>query len=69
MSARWRLRLKMKADSKRMSQTSNLRLVMTLCLSLTVSELTAFVCGPGNDDMPVCQLGAVGQMSRRIPQD
>ena len=38
--------IKIKADSERLTQTSNLRLIMTLCLSLTISELIAFVCGP-----------------------
>ena len=38
--------IKIKTDSERLAQSSNLRLRMTLCLSLTVSELIAFVCGP-----------------------
>ena len=39
---------------------------MTFGLSLTVSELLAFVCGPGNDVMPVSPLGGVvGQRSMR----
>ena len=33
--------IKIKTDSERLAQSSNLRLIMTSCLSLTVSELIA----------------------------
>ena len=45
-SARWRRRSNIKADSKRQYPTSYSRFIMTFGLSLTVSELLAFVCGP-----------------------
>jgi len=57
---------KVKADSERQSQPSYLRLIITFGLSLTVSELLAFVWTE-NDVMPIFPLGGVvGQISRRI---
>ena len=58
--------IKIKADSERLTQTTNLRLIMTLCLYLTVSESISFVV-TGNDVMLVSRLGGVvGQRSLRI---
>ena len=45
-SARWRRRSKVNTDSETQSPTSYLWLIITLGLSLTVSELLAFICGP-----------------------
>ena len=52
-SARWRRRSKISADSERRSPISYLRLIITFGLSLTVSELLVFVCGP---EMTSCRL-------------
>ena len=53
--ATWRRRSNIKADSKRQQRTSYSRLIMTSGLSLTVSELLAFVCEP---EMTSCRFSA-----------
>ena len=59
--------IQIKADSERLTQTSNMRLIITLCLSLTVSELNSICLWTGNDVMPVSPLGGVvGQRSMQI---